>query len=34
MRPSATQIDLGKDAADADHLISPAERLRIAVTRQ
>ena len=28
------QIDLGEDAADADHLISPEERLRIAMARQ
>jgi arylsulfatase A-like enzyme len=28
------QIDLGKDAEDADHLITPEERLRIAMTRQ
>jgi arylsulfatase len=28
------QIDLGDDAADADHLISPEERLRIAMARQ
>lgn len=28
------QIDLGEDAGDADHLISPEERLRIAMARQ
>jgi arylsulfatase len=28
------QIDLGDDAADADHLISPEERYRIAMARQ
>jgi hypothetical protein len=28
------QIDLGDDADDADHLISPEERLRIAMARQ
>jgi hypothetical protein len=28
------QIDLGADAEDADHLISPQERLRIAMARQ
>ncbi len=28
------QIDLGKDAEDADHLISPEERLRLAMARQ
>jgi len=28
------QIDLGADAADADHLISPEERLRVAMARQ
>jgi arylsulfatase A-like enzyme len=28
------QIDLGDDAADADHLISPEERLRVAMARQ
>ena len=28
------QIDLGEDAEDADHLISPQERLRIAMARQ
>jgi len=28
------QIDLGKDAEDADHFISPEERLRIAMARQ
>jgi arylsulfatase A-like enzyme len=28
------QIDLGKDAADADHFISPDERIRVAMARQ
>jgi arylsulfatase A-like enzyme len=28
------QIDLGEDAQDADHLISPEERLRVAMARQ
>jgi arylsulfatase len=28
------QIDLGKDAEDADHLITPEERLRVAMSRQ
>jgi arylsulfatase len=28
------QIDLDKDAQDADHYISPDERLRIAMARQ
>jgi hypothetical protein len=28
------QIDLGEDAKDADHLISPEERYRIAMARQ
>jgi arylsulfatase len=28
------QIDLGKDAEDADHLITPEERLRVVMTRQ
>jgi hypothetical protein len=28
------QIDLGEDAEDADHLITPEERLRVAMTRQ
>ncbi|HEY9293473.1 MAG TPA: hypothetical protein VIP98_19520 [Microlunatus sp.] len=28
------QIDLGEDADDADHLITPEERYRVAVTRQ
>ncbi len=28
------QIDLGKDAADADHLITADERLRVAMYRQ
>jgi arylsulfatase A-like enzyme len=28
------QIDLGEDAEDADHLISPEERLRVAMARQ
>jgi hypothetical protein len=28
------QIDLGQDAEDADHLITPEERLRVAMARQ
>jgi arylsulfatase len=28
------QIDLGEDAEDADHLISPEERLQIAMAWQ
>ena len=28
------QIDLGDDAKDADHYISPEERLRVAMARQ
>ena len=28
------QIDLGDDADDADHLITPEERLRVAMARQ
>jgi hypothetical protein len=28
------QIDLGDDAADTDHLISPEERYRIAMAKQ
>ena len=28
------QIDLGADAEDADHLITPEERLRVAMARQ
>jgi hypothetical protein len=28
------QIDLDKDAQDADHYISPDERLRVAMARQ
>ena len=28
------EIDIGDDAADADHLISPDERLRVAMARQ
>ena len=28
------QIDLGEDAEDADHLITPQERLRVAMARQ
>ena len=28
------QIDLGEDAEDADHLITPEERLKIAMARQ
>jgi arylsulfatase A-like enzyme len=31
---SWVQIDLGEDADDADHLISPEERLRVAMARQ
>ncbi len=31
---SWVQIDLGEDAEDADHLISPEERLRVAMARQ
>ena len=27
------QIDLGEDAEDADHLISPEELLRVAMSR-
>jgi hypothetical protein len=33
-RVHRVQIDLGDDAQDADHLITPEERMRIAVTRQ
>jgi arylsulfatase len=37
-RPTGTvnwvQIDVGADAEDADHLISPEERLRVAMARQ
>jgi arylsulfatase len=28
------EIDLGDDAADADHLITPEERYRVAMARQ
>jgi arylsulfatase len=28
------QIDLGEDAEDVDHLITPEERLRVAMARQ
>ena len=28
------QVDLGEDAEDADHLITPEERLRVAMARQ
>ena len=28
------QLDLGEDAQDADHLITPEERLRVAMARQ
>jgi hypothetical protein len=28
------QIDLGEDAADADHMITAEERLRVAMARQ
>jgi arylsulfatase len=33
-RVNWVQIDLGDDAGDADHLISPEERLRVAMARQ
>ena len=33
-RVNWVQIDLGKDAEDADHLITPEERYRIAMARQ
>ena len=33
-RCAGSQIDLGEDAEDADHLITPEERLRIAMARQ
>ena len=33
-RVRSVQIDLGEDADDADHLISPEERYRIAVAIQ
>ena len=33
-RVHRVQIDLGDDAEDADHLISPEERMRIATSRQ
>jgi arylsulfatase len=28
------QLDLGEDSEDADHLITPEERLRVAMARQ
>ena len=28
------QIDLGEDAEDVDHLITPEERIRVAMARQ
>ena len=31
---SWVQIDLGEDAEDADHLITPEDRLRVAMARQ
>ena len=31
---SWVQIDIGEDAEDVDHLITPEERLRIAMARQ
>ena len=33
-REAGSQIDLGDDAEDADHLITPEERYRIAMARQ
>jgi arylsulfatase len=33
-RVNWVQIDLGDDANDADHLITPEERLRVAMARQ
>ena len=33
-RVNWVQIDLGEDSEDADHLITPEERLRIAMARQ
>jgi len=33
-RVSWVEIDLGEDAEDADHLITPDERLRLAMARQ
>jgi len=33
-RINFVQIDLDKDAQDADHYISPDERVRIAMARQ
>jgi arylsulfatase len=33
-RVAWVQIDLGEDAEDADHLITPEERLRVAMARQ
>jgi hypothetical protein len=32
--PFKGKIDLGADADDADHVISPEERFRIAMARQ
>jgi arylsulfatase len=33
-RVNWVQIDLGEDADDADHLITPEERLRVVMARQ
>ena len=33
-RVSWVEIDLGEDAEDQDHLITPEERLRVAMARQ
>jgi arylsulfatase len=33
-RVNWVQVDLGEDAEDADHLITPEERLRVAMARQ
>jgi len=33
-RVNWVQIDLGEDAEDADHLITPEERLKVAMARQ
>ena len=33
-RVNWVQIDLGEDAEDADHLITPEERLRVVMARQ
>ena len=33
-RVNWVQLDLGEDAQDADHLITPEERLRVAMARQ